>query len=82
MYLVKRCCDRTLPEMAKEFVVGGYSTVSWSYRVIEARMVKERSSEIGSKRSLPVLINSILDPFLPPLNAKAVSLWMTFVCFH
>ena len=32
MYLVKRCCDRTLPEMAKDFGVGSNSTVSWSCR--------------------------------------------------
>jgi putative transposase len=42
MYLVKRCCDRTLPEIAKDFGVGSNSTVSWSCRVIEARMIKER----------------------------------------
>ena len=42
MYLVKRCCDRTLPEMAKGFRVGSNSTVSWSCRGIEARMVKEK----------------------------------------
>jgi chromosomal replication initiation ATPase DnaA len=42
MYLVKRCCDRTLPEMAKDFGVGSNSTVSWSCRGIEARMVKEK----------------------------------------
>jgi putative transposase len=42
MYLVKRCCDRTLPEMAKDFGVGSNSTVSWSCRVIEARMIKEK----------------------------------------
>jgi chromosomal replication initiation ATPase DnaA len=42
MYLVKRCCDRTLPEIAKYFEVGSNSTVSWSCRGIEARMVKEK----------------------------------------
>ena len=42
MYLVKRCCDRTLPEMAKDFGVGSNSTISWSCRGIEARMVKEK----------------------------------------
>ena len=42
MYLVKRCCDRTLPEMAKDFGVGSNSTVSWSCRMIEARMIKEK----------------------------------------
>ena len=42
MYLVKRCCDRTLPEMAKDFGVGSNSTVSWSCRRIEVRMVREK----------------------------------------
>jgi chromosomal replication initiation ATPase DnaA len=42
MYLVKRCCDRTLPEVAKDFGVGSNSTVSWSCRMIEARMIKKK----------------------------------------
>ena len=46
MYLLKRCCDRTLPEIAKDFGVGSNSTVSWSCRVIEARMVKERKLRV------------------------------------
>jgi DnaA-like protein len=40
LYLVKRCCDRTLPETAEYFGIGNYSTVSWNCRAIEARMVK------------------------------------------
>jgi putative transposase len=42
LYLVKRCCDRTLPEMAEYFGIGNYSTVSWNCRAIEAQMAKER----------------------------------------
>jgi len=42
MYLVRRCCDRTLCEVAMDFGVGSNSTVSWSCRVIEARMIKEK----------------------------------------
>ena len=42
MYLVKRCCDRTLPEMAKYFGTGSYSAVSWSCCAIQAKMAKER----------------------------------------
>jgi chromosomal replication initiation ATPase DnaA len=42
MYLVKRCCGRTLPEMVKDFGVGSNSTVNWSCRGIEVRMVKEK----------------------------------------
>ena len=42
LYLVKRCCDRTLPEVAEHFGIGNYSTVSWSCRGIETRMAKEK----------------------------------------
>jgi hypothetical protein len=42
MYLVKGCCDRTLPEVAEYFGTGSYSTVSWSCRAIESKMAKEK----------------------------------------
>ena len=42
MYLMKRCCDRTLPEIAEYFGTGSYSTVSWSCRQIEAKMAREK----------------------------------------
>jgi REP element-mobilizing transposase RayT len=42
MYLVRRCCDRTLPEIAKYFGTGSYSAVTWSCRQIEARMAREK----------------------------------------
>jgi chromosomal replication initiation ATPase DnaA len=41
MYLVKHCCDRTLPEIAKYFGTNGYATVSWNCRVVEFKMAKE-----------------------------------------
>ena len=41
LYLVKRCCDRTLAEMAEYFGIGNYSTVSWNCRAIESQMAKE-----------------------------------------
>jgi hypothetical protein len=41
MYLVKRYCDRTLPEIAEYFGTNGYATVSWNCRVVESRMAKE-----------------------------------------
>jgi REP element-mobilizing transposase RayT len=41
LYLIKRCCDRTLPEIAQYFGIGSYSTVSWSCRTVTARMSKE-----------------------------------------
>ncbi|HEX6176564.1 MAG TPA: transposase [Candidatus Binatia bacterium] len=41
LYLTKRCCDRTLPEISQYFGIGSYSTVSWSCRTVTARMSKE-----------------------------------------
>ena len=32
MCLMKRCCDRTLPEIAEYFGTNGYATVSWNCR--------------------------------------------------
>ena len=43
LYLVKRCCDRTLPEMAEYFGIGNYSTVRWSCRAIASQMAKEKN---------------------------------------
>lgn len=42
MYLVKRYCDRTLPELAEYFGIGSYSAVSWSCRAIQSKMAKEK----------------------------------------
>jgi chromosomal replication initiation ATPase DnaA len=41
MYLVKHCCDRTLPEIAEYFGTNGYATVSWNCRVVEFKMAKK-----------------------------------------
>jgi REP element-mobilizing transposase RayT len=43
LYLIKRCCDRTLPEIADYFGIGNYSTVSWSCRTVAAQMAKEKN---------------------------------------
>ena len=42
LYLVKRCCDRTLPQIAQYFGIGSYSAVSWSCRAIQSKMAKEK----------------------------------------
>jgi len=42
MYVVKRCCDRTLAEMAQYFGGGHYSAVGWSCRAIESKMAQEK----------------------------------------
>ena len=42
MYLVKRCCDRTLPEIAGYFGIASYATVSWNCRTIGLQMVKNK----------------------------------------
>ena len=41
MYLVKRCCDRTLPEIAEYFGTNVYATVNWNCWVVESKMAKE-----------------------------------------
>jgi len=43
LYLIKRCCDRTLPEIAEYFGIGNYTTVSWSCRAIASQMAKEKN---------------------------------------
>jgi hypothetical protein len=42
MYLVKRCCDRTLPEIAGHFGIASYATVSWNCRTIGLRIAKNK----------------------------------------
>jgi REP element-mobilizing transposase RayT len=42
MYLVRRCCDRTLTEVASYFGSCSYAAVSWSCRVIESKMAKDK----------------------------------------
>ena len=41
MYLVKRCCDRTSPEIAEYFGTNGYATVSWNCRIVDSKMARE-----------------------------------------
>lgn len=41
MYLVKRCCNRTLPEIAEYFGANGYAIVSWNCRVVESKISKD-----------------------------------------
>ena len=43
LYLVKRCCARTLSGMVDHFGIGHYWTVSWNCRAIESRMAKEET---------------------------------------
>src|SRR5918999_92353 len=43
LYLIKRCCDRTLPEIADYFGIGSYSTPSWSCRTVAAQMSREKN---------------------------------------
>jgi chromosomal replication initiation ATPase DnaA len=42
LYLIKRCCDRTLPEMAEYFGIGNYSTISGNCRAIESQMARDK----------------------------------------
>ena len=56
LYLIKRCCDRTLPEIAEYFGIGSYSTVSWSCRAVAARMNKDKEFKDRVER----IINAII----------------------
>ena len=42
MYLVTRCCDRTLSETARLFGLGSYGAVGWVCHGVKARMERER----------------------------------------
>jgi len=42
MYLVKRCCDRTLPEIAGYFGIASYATVSWNCRTIGLQIAQNQ----------------------------------------
>jgi hypothetical protein len=42
MYLVRRCCDRTLQETARLFGVGSYGAVGWACHGIEAQVQTEK----------------------------------------
>jgi chromosomal replication initiation ATPase DnaA len=42
MYLVRRCCDRTLEETAKLFGVGSYGTVAWACHRVQSKVEGER----------------------------------------
>ena len=52
LYLIKRCCDRTLFEVAEYFGIGSYSTVSWSCRAVATWMSKEKNLKDRVKRIL------------------------------
>ena len=38
MYLVKRCCDLTLHEIATKFRVGSYGLVAWACHGVKSKM--------------------------------------------
>jgi chromosomal replication initiation ATPase DnaA len=42
MYLVRRCCDRTLQETARLFGVGSCGTVGWACHGIESQLQSEK----------------------------------------
>ena len=42
MYLVRRCCDRTLEETAQVFGVGSYGTVGWASHGVQFKVEEER----------------------------------------
>ena len=42
MYLIARCCDKTLQETANLFGLGSYGAVGWSCHWIKSKMEKEK----------------------------------------
>jgi chromosomal replication initiation ATPase DnaA len=42
MYLVRRCCDRTLSETARLFGLGSYGAVGWGCHGVRTRMEREK----------------------------------------
>ena len=42
MYLVRRCCDRTLEETAMLFGVRSYGTVGWASHEVQSKVDGER----------------------------------------
>jgi len=45
MYLVTRCCDRTLGESARLFGLGSYGAVGWVCHGLKVRMEREKKLE-------------------------------------
>jgi hypothetical protein len=74
MYLVRRCCDRTLPEIAEYPGTNGYATVSWNCRVVESKMAKEMKFKDRSEQSSSAVNSAALysDRFYPrsPLRRR------------
>ena len=64
MYLVKRCCDPTLPEIAEYFGTNGYATVSWNCRVVESKTAKEMKFKGDYEAFLLVLVPCSSSPSL------------------
>ena len=42
MYLVRRCCDRTLEETAMLFGIRSYGTVGWASHEVQSKVEGER----------------------------------------
>src|SRR6266542_7000058 len=55
LYVIKRCCDRTLPEIAEYFGIGNYSTVSWSCRTVAAQMSREKNFRDRDERIIATI---------------------------
>jgi chromosomal replication initiation ATPase DnaA len=62
MYLVKRCCDRTLEETAKLFGVGSYGTVGWACHGVQSKVAGEREF----RDRIEKIIQRIYQPNLTP----------------
>ena len=58
MYLVKRCCDRTLPAIAEYFGTNGYATVSWNRRIVESKMAKEMKFKDRIEKIAAIIVST------------------------
>jgi len=62
MYLVRRCCDRTLEETAQLFGVRSYGTVGWASRGVQSKVEGERGFRDRVEKIIQGIINQRLDP--------------------
>jgi hypothetical protein len=58
MYLVRRCCDRTLEETAELFGVRSYGTVGWASHGVQ--------SKVAGKREFRDRVEKIIERIYPP----------------
>jgi chromosomal replication initiation ATPase DnaA len=61
MYLVRRCCDRTLEEMAQVFGVRSYGTVGWTSHGVQSKVEGKKEFRDRLEKIFREFINQGLD---------------------